>query len=97
MTTTIQKSNATYIRPAKMRENRAFDYIYGLFLQFSRLFICDLTLNDPFLDKNYHLSTQQDHNTQAMVARSGTSNIVIKKYLLHVFTFAIHLFFGELF
>lgn len=35
--------------------------------------------NRPFdyiYDKNYHLSTQTDHNAQAMKARGGTSNIV---------------------
>jgi hypothetical protein len=36
-----------------------------------------------FSDKNYHLSTQYDHNQQLIKTRSGTQNIVLNLNILN--------------
>lgn len=44
---------------------------------------------DYVYDKNYHLSTQTDHQIQAMKAKSGSSNIVNLKKIMFIVSYFI--------
>jgi hypothetical protein len=81
MSQTVTLQNAK----SNMTKSRAFDYAYGSLTLFkttvhliykikiitNRCFIIQL-----FKDKNYILSTQVNHNHDALKAKAGSSNLV---------------------